>query len=116
MLNVFQYNIEKEGLSYQIISQEKAKEMMEKSNGHVILDVRTESEYNKGHIKGAINIPNEEIGHQEIKALTDKNQTILVYCRSGNRSKQAASKLAVLGYNSIYEFGGILSWEYGITK
>ena len=68
------------------------------------------------HIAGAINIPNEEIGHQEIEELPDKNQPILVYCRSGHRSKQASSKLAVLGYKNIYEFGGVITWEYGLVE
>lgn len=105
-------NTDGKELSYQIISQEEAREMMLKDNDYIILDVRTEEEYFNGHIKGAINIPNEEIGHEEIKELPDKNKKLLVYCRSGYRSKQAASKLAVLGYKEIYEFGGIITWKY----
>ena len=109
-------NVEVRELAYKIISQEKAKEMMEENKDYVILDVRTDWEYNSGHIPGAINIPNEEIGHQEIEELPDKNQPILVYCRSGHRSKQASSKLAVLGYKNIYEFGGVITWEYGLVE
>ncbi len=96
--------------SYQQISQEKAKEMMEKDDGHVIVDVRRQDEYDGGHIPGAILIPNEEIGTERPKQLSDPNQIILVYCRSGNRSKQASQKLADLGYKNVYEFGGILDW------
>lgn len=109
-------NVEVRELAYKIISQKKAKEMMEENKDYVILDVRTDWEYNSGHIPGAINIPNEDIGHEEIEALPDKEQLILIYCRSGYRSKQAASKLAVLGYKNIYEFGGIITWEYDIEK
>lgn len=115
MINIFA-NSYGENLAYKIISQEKAKEMMESSKDYIILDVRTEEEFALGHIEGAINIPNEEIGHNEIKALPDKNQTLLVYCRSGHRSKQASSKLAILGYKNIYEFGGVITWEYGLVK
>lgn len=115
MINTFT-NIYGKELAYQIISQEKAKEMMEDTTGYVILDVRTDWEYKMGHIKGAINIPNEEIGHEEIDILPDKNQVVLIYCRSGHRSKQAAAKLAVLGYKNIYEFGGIITWEYGLAE
>ena len=85
MINTITNSYGKE-LAYQIISQEKAKEMMEENNNYIILDVRTDWEYKMGHIAGAINIPNEEIGHQEIEELPDKNQPILVYCRSGHRS------------------------------
>ena len=115
MINTITNSYGKE-LAYQIISQEKAKEMMEENNNYIILDVRTDWEYKMGHIAGAINIPNEEIGHQEIEELPDKNQPILVYCRSGHRSKQAPSKLAVLGYKNIYEFGGVITWEYGLVE
>ena len=83
---------------------------MEKESGYLILDVRTAQEYSEKHIPKAVNIPNESIGTEEIPALPDKNQLILVYCRSGNRSKQAAEKLAALGYTNIVEFGGINSW------
>ena len=78
--------------------------------GAVLLDVRTPQEYREGHIPGAINIPNEDIGSDEISVLTDPEALILVYCRSGNRSKQSAEKLAALGYTNVAEFGGILDW------
>ena len=83
---------------------------MEQEPAAIILDVRRPDEYQAGHIPGAINIPNETIGREELPQLPDKDQTILVYCRSGNRSKQASEKLAVLGYTQVLEFGGILDW------
>ena len=95
---------------YTRISQEKAKEMMARDDGHVIVDVRRQDEYDAGHIPGAILIPNETIGSDAPKALPDYDQIILVYCRSGNRSKQASEKLAAMGYKNVYEFGGINSW------
>lgn len=96
--------------SYRQISQEEAARMMEKDDGHVIVDVRRQDEYDAGHIPGAILIPNESIGDTQPEALPDLNQIILIYCRSGNRSKQAAQKLFDMGYTNIYEFGGIIDW------
>ena len=96
--------------TYHQISQEKAKEMMAKDDGHVIVDVRRQDEYDAGHIPGAILVPNESIGCDSPEALPDYEQIILIYCRSGNRSKQAAEKLAAMGYKNIYEFGGINTW------
>ena len=84
--------------------------MMEKEEDYIILDVRTEQEFAAGHIPGAILVPNETIGTKEIPQLPDKDQLIMVYCRSGNRSKQASFKLVQLGYTNIVEFGGINSW------
>ena len=84
--------------------------MMEEETDYIVLDVRTPEEYAQSHIPNAINIPNEIIGSEEIEELPNKNQLILVYCRSGNRSKQASEKLAALGYTKIYEFGGINDW------
>lgn len=95
---------------YTRISQEEAKEMMARDDGHVIVDVWRQDEYDAGHIPGAILIPNETIGTDAPKALPDYDQIILVYCRSGNRSKQASEKLAVMGFKNVYEFGGINSW------
>ena len=92
------------------ISQEEAKEMMAKDDGHVVVDVRRQDEYDAGHIPGAILIPNESIGFDSPETLPDYDQIILIYCRTGNRSKQAAQKLAGMGYTSIYEFGGITTW------
>lgn len=96
---------------YRSVSMEDAALMMEAEQNYIILDVRTEAEFAKKRIPGAINIPNETIGSDEIPALPDKNQLILVYCRSGNRSKQASKKLAALGYTNIVEFGGINDWH-----
>jgi len=96
--------------TYRRISMQEAVEMMEKETGYVILDVRTRQEYDSGHIPGAILIPNETIGTDELPELPDKDQLILVYCRSGNRSKQASDKLVKLGYTNVVEFGGINSW------
>ena len=99
-----------EEAGYRQISMNEAMDMMEKKSNYIILDVRTAEEFAAGHIPGAINIPNEAIGTADIPELPKKNQLILVYCRSGNRSKQASEKLAALGYTNIVEFGGINSW------
>ena len=101
---------EKKTAGYQQISQEEAAEMMEKDDGHVILDVRRQDEYASGHIPGAICIPNETITTEMLPQLPDPEQVILVYCRSGNRSKQASGKLEEAGYKNVYEFGGIIDW------
>ena len=97
--------------SYTQISQDEAMEMMARDDGHVIVDVRRQDEYDAGHIPGAILIPNESIRTQPPEELPDKDQIILIYCRSGNRSKEAAQKLFDMGYTRIYEFGGINTWE-----
>lgn len=99
-----------EANTYRQITGVEAAAMMETEKGYIILDVRTAQEYVEKHIPGAVNIPNETIGTEEIPQLPDKDQLILVYCRSGNRSKQAAEKLVKLGYTNIVEFGGINSW------
>ena len=99
------------GASYRCITVSEAEDMIQKESGYIILDVRTEEEYEEKHIPGAICIPNEMIGTEEIEALPDKNQLIMVYCRSGNRSKKAAEKLVKLGYTNIVEFGGINDWQ-----
>lgn len=98
-------------LSYRQIGMEEAVTMMEEESGYIILDVRTPEEFADGHIPNAVNIPNEVIGTEEIPELPDKEQLILVYCRSGNRSKQASEKLVNLGYTNIVEFGGIIDWQ-----
>ena len=95
---------------YRQVSAADAAALMESESDYIILDVRTQAEYDQAHIPGAICIPNETIGAEEIPQTPDKAQLILVYCRSGNRSKQAAQKLAEQGYTNIVEFGGILSW------
>ena len=97
-------------VSYRQINMDEAITMMEEESGYIILDVRTPEEFADKHIPGAINIPNETISTEEIPELPDKEQLILVYCRSGNRSKQASEKLAALGYTNIAEFGGINDW------
>jgi rhodanese-related sulfurtransferase len=96
--------------TYKQITMSEAIAMMEKEKDYIILDVRRPDEFAEKHIPGAINIPNEIIGTEEIKELPNKKQLILVYCRSGNRSKQASEKLVKLGYTNIVEFGGIIDW------
>lgn len=98
--------------SYQQITQEEAKEMMD-TQDVVILDVREQNEYDGGHIPGAVLLPVGTIDEAAAaEVIPDKDSTVLVYCRSGNRSKTASSKLAELGYTNIYEFGGINTWPY----
>lgn len=96
--------------AYRQITMQEAVRMMETEENYIILDVRTEQEFAAGHIPGAILVPNETIDAKEIPQLPDKDQLIMVYCRSGNRSKQASGKLVQLGYTNIVEFGGINSW------
>ena len=103
-------------LGYKQITMSEAVKMMETEKNYIILDVRRADEFAEGHIPGAINVPNEEIGTAEIAELPDKSQLILVYCRSGRRSKEAAEKLVALGYTNIVEFGGILDWKGEIEK
>ena len=102
--------------SYRQISMDEAVKMMKDEKNYIILDVRRPDEYAEGHIPGAINVPNEEIGTAEIPELPDKSQMILVYCRSGRRSKEASEKLVKLGYTNVVEFGGILDWKGEIEK
>lgn len=102
--------------SYRQISMEEAVNMMETEKDYILLDVRTMDEYKEGHIPDAICVPNETIGEDAIAELPDKEQVILIYCRSGNRSKQAAAKLSAQGYTNIYEFGGILDWQGTIVS
>ena len=101
--------------AYRQISQDEAMEMMARDDGHVVVDVRRQDEYDAGHIPGAILIPNESIGCDPPEALPDYDQIILIYCRTGNRSKQAAEKLVAMGYTNIYEFGGINTWTGDIV-
>ena len=100
----------KESVTYMQIEANEAMKLMETESNYIILDVRTPEEYAELHIPDAINIPNESINNDDIPELPDKDQLILVYCRSGNRSKQAAEKLVNLGYTNIVEFGGIIDW------
>ena len=101
-----------QGAVYMNITAEEAKQIMDTEEGYIILDVRTQEEYDQGHIPGAIVISHEEIAEKAEEVLTDKNQLILVYCRSGRRSKLAAEALVELGYTNIKEFGGIIDWPY----
>ena len=103
-------------LGYKQITMSEAVKMMETEKNYIILDVRRADEFAEGHIPGAINVANEVIGTEEIPELPDKSQLILVYCRSGRRSKEASEKLVKLGYTNIVEFGGILDWKGEIEK
>ena len=100
---------------YRKITAERAYEMMT-TQKVIIVDVRTKSEYDEGHIKNAVLIPNETIGTEPPSKLPDKNAIILVYCRSGRRSRDAANKLVKMGYTNVYDFGGIINWKYGTVK
>ena len=97
--------------TYRQITMDEAVDMMAQETGYIILDVRRPDEYAAGHIPNAINVPNESIGTSDIPELPDKDQLIMVYCRSGRRSKEASEKLVKLGYTNIVEFGGILDWK-----
>ena len=115
MLNRKERYIENEGI-IKHVSMDDIVEIMNENKNYITLDVRTIAEYNEGHIPNAICIPNETIGSNTISELPDKEQLILVYCRSGNRSKQAAEKLKKLGYTNLIEFGGIIDWKGEIVK
>ena len=103
-------------LSYEQISGEEAKQIIDSQSGYVIIDARTQAEYDSGHIKNAIMIPEYEISEKAATMLPDKEQLILVYCRSGHRSKIAAQALVDLGYTNVKEFGGIIDWKYETEK
>ena len=103
-------------VTYEQISGAEAKALMDSESGYVIIDARTQEEYEQGHIPEAILIPEYEIADRAENELPDKNQLILVYCRSGRRSKIAAEELVKLGYTNVKEFGGIIDWEYEIVK
>lgn len=103
-------------LTYEQISGEEAKRLMDTETDFIIVDARTEEEFNEGHIEGAILIPEYEISERAEKELPNKDQLILVYCRSGRRSKIASQALADLGYTNVKEFGGIIDWQYEIVK
>ena len=102
--------------SYKTISSTEAQQMIEDNKDALILDVRTAAEYESGHIPNAVNLSNEDIQAGKVDSLKDKSQLIMVYCRSGNRSRQAAQKLAELGYTNVVDFGGIQSWQGNIEK
>ena len=105
-----------QGAGYMNITAAEAKQIMDSEEGYTILDVRTQEEYDEGHIPGAVLIPNTELEERAEEVLTDKDQLILVYCHSGRRSKLAAKILAELGYTNIREFGGILDWPYEVEE
>ena len=107
-----QQNKESQEAKYMNITAQEAKEIMDTQEGYVILDTRTQEEYDEGHIPGAIVLPYDEVLEKAEGILTDKNQLILVYCRSGRRSKLASEDLIKLGYTNIKEFGGIIDWPY----
>ena len=102
--------------TYQQITQAEAKRLMDTESDFIIIDARTQEEYDEGHIEGAILIPEYEISYRAEELLKNKDQLILVYCRSGRRSKIAAQALADLGYTNVKEFGGIITWIYGTVK
>ena len=104
------------GEGYKRISMDEAKTLMEKEEGYILLDVRTKGEYESGYIPEAINIPLSDIDEKIISSLPDKSQMILVYCRSGNRSREASDKLSKLGYSNVLEIGGINAWKGEIVK
>ena len=101
---------------YQQITAEEAKKIMDSNEEHIILDTREQDEFDEGHIQGAILIPYTEIENKAEEMLPDKNAQILVYCRSGRRSKIASESLAKLGYTDVKEFGGIIEWPYEVVK
>ena len=98
------------GTGYKKISQDEAMKIMEEESGYLIVDVRRPDEFAEGHIEGAINVPNEGIAEEMPEELPDKDQLLLIYCRTGRRSKEASEKLAKIGYKNVYEFGGINTW------
>ena len=114
-MNRKERNIENEVI-IKHVSMNDIVQIMEENENYIILDVRTQAEYNQGHIPNAICIPNETIDENVVNKSLDKNQMILVYCRSGNRSRQAAEKLKKLGYTNLIEFGGIIDWKGEIVK
>ena len=102
--------------TYEQITPQQAKEIMDTEQEYIIIDARTEEEFAEGHIENAILIPEYEIAQRAEKELPDKEQLILVYCRSGRRSKIASEELIKLGYTNVKEFGGIIDWPYDIVK
>ncbi len=104
-----------QGLGYEQITGDEAKKLMDTESDYIIIDARTTEEFNEGHIEGAILIPEYEIGDRAENELLRKDQLILIYCRSGRRSKIAAQALVDLGYTNVKEFGGIIDWQYDIV-
>ena len=102
--------------TYHKITPEEAKKGMDSGSDYILLDVRTQEEYDEGHIDGALLIPNTEIANKASELLTDKSATIYVYCRSGRRSAEASKALVDMGYTAVYDFGGIIDWPYDVVK
>ena len=102
--------------TYEQISAKEAKEIMDTEKDYIIVDARTQSEFDEDHIEGAILIPEYEIAKRAEKEIPSKNAIVLVYCRSGRRSKIASEELVKLGYTNVKEFGGIIDWPYGTVK
>lgn len=102
--------------TYEQITAEQAKKIMDNEQDYIIIDARTEEEFAEGHIENAILIPEYEIPNRAEEELPDKEQLILVYCRSGRRSKIASEELVKLGYTNVKEFGGIIDWPYEVVK
>ena len=105
-----------ENAMYEQITAEEAKKIMDSGEEHIILDVREQDEYDAGHIPGAMLLPYTEIESKAEKMLTDKDEQLFIYCRSGRRSKIAAEALVELGYTNVKEFGGIIDWPYEVEK
>lgn len=103
------------GAEYHLLTAEQAKERMDSGEDLIVLDVRTQEEYDSGHIENAVLLPNETIYDTQPELLPDLNMEILIYCRSGNRSAQAANKLVAMGYTNVFDFGGIIDWPYDIV-
>ena len=108
--------VPEQDIAYERINAEEAKAIMDRESNYIIIDARTQSEYDEGHIPDAILIPEYEIANKACEFLKDKDQLILVYCRSGRRSKIAAQALVDLGYTNVKEFGGIIDWKYEIEQ
>jgi rhodanese-related sulfurtransferase len=98
-----------------VITPQQAKEIMDTETGYVLLDVRSQAEFKGGHIEGAVCIPDSEIAIRAEDELPDNDQLILVYCRSGMRSRGAAMQLEMMGYTNVKDFGGIMSWPYEVV-
>ena len=109
-------NEDGDGAVYKVISAAECKKIIDEQDGYVILDVRTQEEFDEGHIEGAILVPDYDIATKIESVLTDKNQLILVYCRSGRRSALAAKEMISLSYTNVLDFGGIIDWPYETVK
>lgn len=116
VMTLFGCKSQNKNAAYLQISAKEAKALMESESGYVIIDARTEDEFSEGHIEGAILIPEYEVANRAEGIIPDKDTLILVYCRSGRRSKIAAEALVALGYTNVKEFGGIIDWPYETVK